>query len=293
MSESIAVCVATFRRPAELATLLGALSAQDYAGTHHVYVVDNDPEGSAESIVRMHAPTAEYICEPAPGIVAARNAALAVATEPLLAFIDDDEYPDPAWLTTLAGAMESYSSEVVWGPVVSVFPDETPEWVRSGGFFSRARHATGTEFDQAATNNTLVRRAAVMRLEQPFFDERFSASGGSDTEFFRRLWKEGARIIWCDEALVYEKVPTSRMSLDWLRRRARRTGNVRGRLLVDDGRRGRAWIEGIGRLALGGGRLLLDRVRRAPVNSRSLNTWMRGWGTLDAARDRVVIEYRR
>lgn len=274
-------------------TLLASLQDLIAPGPFRVYVVDNDAAGTAERVASESILDVVYLQEPTPGIVAARNAALMNSTEPLLAFIDDDEYPDASWLATLRACMDSSDADAVWGPVVSVFPAETPEWVHEGGFFSRSRYPTGTVFDQAATNNVLVRRTAVEQLELPRFDERFSASGGSDSHLFHRIHNKGGKIVWCDEAIVYEDVPLSRMSVAWLRQRARRTGNVRGRLLVEDGHRLRAWIEGSARLAVGFLRMSADRVRRVPVNSASLNTWMRGWGVLDAARGRVVIEYRR
>ncbi len=291
--DAVAICVATYQRPDQLRTLLSALEEQLYGGPYRVYVVDNDPQGTAREVAEASSFELEYILEPTPGIVAARNAGLEHSLEPLIAFIDDDEYPSPSWLATLAQCMIENDADAVWGPVVSIFPPETPEWVHEGNFFSRSRYATGTVFDQAATNNVLVRRSSIDSLSLPRFDERFSASGGSDSHLFHRISNAGGKIVWCDEAIVYEDVPISRMSLAWLRQRARRTGNVRGRLLVEDGRRGRAWVEGFARLALGAFRIIVDRVRRVPPNSASLNTWMRGWGVLDAARGHVVIEYRR
>lgn len=291
--DPIAVCVATYQRPSQLRTLLDALSKQEDAGPFRVYVVDNDPAGTGEQAATDSNIDVEYLREPVPGIVAARNAGLAGSTEPLVAFIDDDEYPDARWLRTLRDCLARSGADAVWGPVVSVFPPETPAWVHQGGFFSRSRYATGTIFDQAATNNVLVRRASIDKLAHPWFDESFSESGGSDSHLFHRIHNAGGSIVWCDEAIVYEDVPLSRMSLPWLRQRARRTGNVRGRLLVEDGRRSRAWIEGVARIVAGSAKLMFDRVRRNPLNSSSLNTWMRGWGVLDAARGHVVVEYRR
>jgi succinoglycan biosynthesis protein ExoM len=292
-SDAVAICVATYQRPDQLRALLDALEGQIDAGPYRVYLVDNDPDGTAEFVAASTSLDLEYIREPTPGIVAARNAALERCFEPLVAFIDDDEYPAPTWLATLRKCMADMEADVVWGPVVSVFPPETPDWVHAGNFFSRARYTTGTRFDQAATNNVLARRSSIDALSLPRFDERFSASGGSDSQLFHRIHNAGGKIVWCDEAIVYEDVPLSRMTLAWLRQRARRTGNVRGRLLVEDGKRARAWVEGLARVAVGGIRLVSDRVRRVRANSSSLNTWMRGWGILDAARGHVVIEYRR
>jgi len=56
------------------------------------------------------------------------------------------------------------------------------------------------------------------------FDPGYGLTGGEDGDLLGRLVERGARIVWCDEAVVYEPVEASRLSLRWLLLRALRGG---------------------------------------------------------------------
>ena len=57
-------------------------------------------------------------------------------------------------------------------------------------------------------------------------------SGGEDADFFFRLHLAGRRLVWCDEAVVTEQVPSSRLTLKWLRQRGFRSGQSFVRVFV-------------------------------------------------------------
>ena len=230
----ITVCISTFRRPALLALLLHKLTELQGTDAFRVRLVvaDNDPDRSAEPVVRdfvqRHAHGVVYCHEPERNIALARNAAVARAEGDYVAFIDDDEYPDPHWLRQLyeqcagnpaiAGAL---------GPVVPYFAQgEPPPWVARGRFFDRPRHPSGTllRARDCRTGNALVTMTAVSSL-QPVFDPRFG-TGGEDIDFFERLIHAGHAFVWCDEAVVHEQVPPSRCSRRYLLRRALAQGRI-------------------------------------------------------------------
>lgn len=233
---AVAVLVATFRRPAGLAALLDhldAVVAAPPAGcTVRVVVCDNDPDASAQGVCNGRA---TYVHEPAPGIAAARNALLeASAGDDLIAFIDDDEWPEPGWLDALVDTGDRFAADVVTGAVVSDFDEPIPDsLVRS---FERPRQATGTAAAWPRTGNVLLRRAV---LEDPTlrFRDSYGLSGGSDSMLFLELARRGTTMVWSDEAVVHESVPASRTTLRWVVRRAFRLGNTHTRFDRDlDGR---------------------------------------------------------
>jgi hypothetical protein len=51
-------------------------------------------------------------------------------------------------------------------------------------------------------------------------------TGGSDVHFTRRVALAGYHIIWADEAIVYDCLPASRVSVRWLLQRAYRVGTT-------------------------------------------------------------------
>lgn len=233
---AVSVCICTFRRPALLDALLGALAAQQEAGSAVEFVVvDNDPAGSAGAVLGTWAQRLPLraLHLPRPNIAAARNAAVATARGAWVAFIDDDEEPDPGWLAALRRCQQAHAADAVFGPVVPRYVHGTPAWLVRGGFFERPRHLTGTLIGtgEARTGNVLLRRAdlqavaAAAGMAGPF-DEAFGRTGAEDTVLFHALHARGARFVWCDEARVQEEVPAARANAAWLLRRSFRLGQT-------------------------------------------------------------------
>jgi succinoglycan biosynthesis protein ExoM len=233
----IDVCVATYKRPALLGKLLHSLCQQtlDEDMEVHIVVVDNDAAGSACEVVERYATTGDmnvrYEKEPVQNIALARNRALSLCGGDYIAFIDDDEEATSEWLRHLLHTARKFETDTVFGPVVPVYPDNTPKWVRRGRYFERARYRTGTLCPHGSTNNVLVSRKTLVATGVQF-DQAYGRTGGEDTNFFYRLGQRGARMVWCDEALVHEAVPEDRMTPTWLIKRAYRGGQMHARLFI-------------------------------------------------------------
>lgn len=228
----IAVCALTYRRPEGLERLLEGLSRLDIAGLGDVdvFIIDNDPEGSAAALCRAaqetYAHRLTYIHEPCRGIAHARNRAVEAARPyDALAFIDDDEIPDERWLAELVAPWQDGSADIVTGPVVPKLEGTPPAWVIEGGFFERPRLADGARMDRARTGNVLIAMDLLAGLREPF-DPALALTGGEDTHLFRRLVQNGARIVWADRAVVTEFVPPARAEEGWLVRRMYRVGTA-------------------------------------------------------------------
>lgn len=303
---TVTIGVLTYRRPDDLATALPLLVAQ--AGEQlpgyrvEILVVDNDPDGSARSVPGLGDPRVRYVVEPEPGIAAARNRVLDEASgSDLLVFIDDDERPHPGWLAHLLGTWHRTGAALVAGAVVSAFPSEPDAYIRAGDFFRRRRLTTGTPLTVAATNNLLLDLHVVRRLGLRF-DPSFGLSGGEDTLFTRRLARAGARMVWCDEAIVTDAVPAARLTRSWVLARALSSGNsvARVELALAAGRlsrgRTRAVVAGSGlpRLVGGGTRWVWGVATGSlPHRAKGLRSAARGAGMVLGALGLVHLEYGR
>lgn len=199
-----------------------------------IVIVDNDAARSAHMVVETFKETSrhpvEYVNEPRKGISFARNAALAIRRGDYLAFLDDDEIADAAWLEQMHKCAVDYAADVVFGPVLSILPENVPEWIRRGAFFERPRDVTGTSRPCGATRSVMF-RTKVLDAAGRAFDETFSLTGGEDTEFTYYLGRNGARMIWCDEALAWETIPPSRANFWWLLKRQYQVGQAYGRVM--------------------------------------------------------------
>lgn len=302
----VVIGIATCRRPRGLARLLHALthSAVPDGVRVEVLVVDNDARGSAADVVRAARTRLpfplRYVCETRAGVSFARNAVLAEAAEAdALAFIDDDERPQPGWLAALLETQRSSGADAVCGPVRPVFERPVPAWLARA--FERTvylRPRKGRPLHEIATNNLLLQLAPVRR-EGLAFDPSLALIGGEDTLFGETLRGCGLRFAWAEDALVHEDVPAARARLGWLLRRWYRTGNTETllRLRPRASARARAGIVGAGLLRVGTGAaaviglLPLVLLGHALVPILRLRTVCRGLGMIAAAFGRLHREY--
>lgn len=299
----VLITALTYRRPADLAVLLPAVRTQAAAvdGPVEVLIVDNDPDAGARRQVDGFDQSVRYLHVAAPGIAAARNAALDAAGDAdLLVFIDDDERPVDDWLQLLLATWRRTHATAVIGPVVSRFDEEPSTWVQAGRFFSRRRMPTGTEVAVAATNNMLLDLQFV-RTSGLRFDERFGLTGGSDTLFTKQLHAMGGQMVWCDEAIVTDVVPVGRISRDWVLHRAYRSGNSDALTSIAMARgvgetlvRTRFIGRGLARVVAGAVPRWIGRtVGSMPLEARGARRAARGSGMLAGALGRAYVEYGR
>lgn len=231
-TRSLAVCIPTCRRPRQLEHLLRALDACTVPDgvAVEVRVVDNDPAWSAEAVVASLAGLSgtvrhlRYAVEARPGFAHVRNCAIELDSCDLVAFIDDDEWPEPSWLERLVADLDRSGADAVIGPVLAALPDTAPAWLRRGRFRDALCGGPGEPagWGMGRTGNALF--LGVWFYEQGFrLDPAFSLTGGEDADLFSRLDEAGARFA-CSNAVVWEHVPDERLRLRWLMARSVRCG---------------------------------------------------------------------
>jgi glycosyltransferase involved in cell wall biosynthesis len=218
-----------------LSRLLDALLAQSVSAafSFDVTVVDNDPERSSQGVVEAcagrSAIAVSYYSEPVRNISRARNRAVQCATGNLIAFIDDDECPVSDWLMRLQRVMKTHKADGVFAPVVPEYPPAAPDWLKRSGLLDRRRHPTGTVIPvaDARTGNVLLARS-LFEDGRMWFDPALGRTGGEDSDFFARIFKQGRVFVWCDEAVAHETVPPDRWRARFHVRRLWRAGTLHG-----------------------------------------------------------------
>ena len=234
---NISLCIATHRRPERLAVLLGDIAQQDVL-PNDVVIVDNDASGSAREVVERFLTSGapfpvRYDIQPVRGIALTRNRTVQLATSDWIAFIDDDERPPRSWLRQMVEAATRYEADGILGPVVPVVPPEAPDWIRRGQFYEVPQIASGdaVPLNKLRIGNALL-RAACLRAEPGPFDVAYGLKTGEDGDMLARLVHKGAKIVWCQEAVVYEPVEPRRLRLRWLLQRALSGGQEFARMTL-------------------------------------------------------------
>jgi len=235
----ICVCICTYKRPVLLGNLLVNLEKQktEELFSYSIVVVDNDKLESARHTVQSHAQQSKnnilYVLEPEQNIALARNRAVENATGDFIAFIDDDEFPEHNWLLNLYKASQEFHADGVLGPVRPYFDTEPPSWVVRGKLCERESFYTGTVLQKSKytrTGNVLLNRKLFLNKDN-LFDPFLGKSGGEDIDFFGRLIRKKHKFVWCNEAIVNEKVPRERLNRSYFIKRALLQGVVSSRNL--------------------------------------------------------------
>ena len=177
----ISIVVCTRDRVPELESCLRHLDRQDYP-VFEVVVVDNAPTSDAIRVLveaRQSRINYRYAVEPRGGLSWARNAGIAAASGEIVAFLDDDEEPDPNWLAGLAtGFARGDDIGCVTGIIVPARLDTQVEWwFEAAGGHSKGRGFTSAIFSRhgpqsplyplppfGAGGNMAFRREALARI---------------------------------------------------------------------------------------------------------------------------------
>jgi succinoglycan biosynthesis protein ExoM len=249
--EKIVVCVCTRGRPELFKRCLNSLARviMPEGFNIEILVIDNNDEKSADvskACSAVGGVLVRYRYEPVAGLATARNAALTTALvmdADWIAFIDDDEVADRLWLVRFMEAIERYAIvgpscdycgkphnspvDAVHGTIRYVYPTASAKW-RWRAPWGSWGNVDGAPLDCAGTGNVIFRAAIVWRHGLRF-NPALNASGGEDTDFFRRFHALGGRIILSTLAITTEAVTMDRLTLHGHWRKAYRNGHNKAR----------------------------------------------------------------
>lgn len=305
----IAIGICTYHREHGLRALLDALQRLDFEGQPDraitIVIIDNSEAATAKASSMAFAERSRFAVhyhnETKKGLANARNAALTEARAlgaTHLAFVDDDEMPEPAWLEQLFECLEASGVAAAVGPVLPVFETAPPSFLPTSGYATRPK-VEGGFAKSAYTGNVMFDMASIDRLGLRF-DSHFNDVGGEDTMFFEALHAGGGKIAWAPDAIVHETVSKDRMSAAWLWRRWFRTGQIEAYRSPYPARslRGRSInaAKGLTRVAVGAGKVIASAIVSGWWNPQrtvaSFYTLCRGAGMLANVTGREFKEYK-
>lgn len=196
------IVIATRGRPDQLRGALRACAVTAAESDGEIVVVDDDPAGSAETVVgeaRATRPIAYLRCA-GRGPGAARNIGARAARGELLAFTDDDCEPRPGWLAQLEAAIDGDARAAAAGTTVNAAPRLCSE--ASQIVIDALRDSLRTRGGPAfvTSNNVAMIRDSFLGLGG--FDERFRTAAAEDRNFCERWLEAGNRFADAPEAVV-------------------------------------------------------------------------------------------
>jgi cellulose synthase/poly-beta-1,6-N-acetylglucosamine synthase-like glycosyltransferase len=216
------VVICTRDRPELLDQCLAAVTTLEYP-RYDVLVVDNAPTNDrARFVAARHG--ARYLLEPVVGLSRARNRGARASLAAIVAYLDDDSVPEPAWLDHLTVEFRDPEVIAVTGRIVAADGPVESAWLRAWwrsfdcGDERRAVDRREPAWFELANfgglgngSNMAFRRCAFEIW--PGFHERLGrgvlVAGGEEHHAFFSLIARGYRVVYTPLARVRHPFPTT------------------------------------------------------------------------------------
>lgn len=238
----LTVAICTHNRSELLRRCLEALAAQDGVGQCLIEVVDNASTDDTRALCACMLglfPKFKYLYEPAHGVSAARNRAIAECDSEFLAYLDDDAVVDPGWVNGMLHAFRETGADVIGGPIIPYWDGHVPWWVSEPllPFFSRLYRGEGVMVDDEFRpfGGNMAFRTSVLK-SCGSFDARLGVTAiagkqvtvhlGEETELVNRIVGAGHRVAYSGDASVRHLTHGTMRGVRGVRKRAMSIGRT-------------------------------------------------------------------
>lgn len=188
----ISIVVCTRNRASQLQRALDHLRALDYSGEWEVVLVNNNSSDNTAEVLEQFESSVTNACvvhEPRRGLASARNAGLMVARGDVIAFTDDDCYPQSDFLRCIEALFSEPGVHYAGGQVLLHDPRDRPITIQESSQFRRISDGEIVADGFILGANMVARASALYAVNG--FDERLGAgcyfSSGEDTDLLRRM----------------------------------------------------------------------------------------------------------
>jgi glycosyltransferase involved in cell wall biosynthesis len=246
MSEAfnLSVVISTYNRCGLLAEALDRLLAQEANGVRYeVITVDNNSTDQTRQVVesfieRGHS-NLRYVFESRQGVSYGRNAGVASANAPIIAFVDDDVLVTPSWLNNIKKAFDEHIEiDFVGGKILPNWPNKPPSWLTRDHWWPLALLDVGDNAMYVNAANPLVLPTANASFRKEVFSSfgLFSPdfSGREDHELLVRLWRAGRQGLYLPSAVVTAKVDPVRLTKAYHHRWNFKTGKFNAMMRLNE-----------------------------------------------------------
>jgi glycosyltransferase involved in cell wall biosynthesis len=231
----VTIVISTYNRCGQLRHALESLLDQEADGTRwELLVVDNNStdqtRATVESFIGRATVPLRYIFERRQGLSFGRNAGIACATAPIIAFTDDDVRPSPDWVRSITRAFEEHPDvDFVGGKVLPRWPGSVPAWLTADHWSPLALVDYGDEPFVAHPGRPSCLVGANLAFRREVFDrvgpfaprlQRIGDGIGSaeDYDMQMRVWRAGGLGLYAPDMVVTTDVQPERITKAYHRR---------------------------------------------------------------------------
>jgi len=231
----VSVVISTYNRVTRLSGAIESVLAQETRTPgFELIVVDNNSndgtQAAVTSLIALHPGRLRYAIEARQGVAYGRNAGIAVARAPIIAFADDDVLVAPNWIASIVSALAAHPEVgYVGGKVLPCWPSSPPAWLTPDHWAPLALTDLGDiafTVDRAnpqplVSASLAFRRSVFEHVGQ--FDPSFQHQPGSvssveDAELQLRFWRAGGKGLYDPAVVAKADVQPDRLTKAYHRR---------------------------------------------------------------------------
>jgi glycosyltransferase involved in cell wall biosynthesis len=235
MTHYTSIIVPSYDRAAFLQHTVASLSAQNYIGGFEIIIVDNAPsakiQGYVASLGGRPGSQVRYIPEKSIGLHHARHAGAKASRGDVLVYVDDDVLAEPGWLAALLEPYQDDNVACVGGKVLPCWEATPPKWVYSlhPGNYSLLDYGDDVRElrwpEDLYGCNFSIRKTVLFEVggfnPDGFRDRRLIwYRGDGETGLLRKVYAAGYKVVYAPRAVLYHRMPASRLTPSYVRRRA-------------------------------------------------------------------------
>jgi GT2 family glycosyltransferase len=234
MLVSTIVCTHSLDNYPNLVEAVDSLWAQTYPEMEVIIAVDGNAElhGKVSAHYADNKAVKIALLKENVGVSRARNAGISVAKGDVIAFIDDDAIAEKGWIENLLGAYSEHDAVAVGGKVLPIWlgakPDYLPEelyWLvgitHEGFAEERIVEVRNTFGPNMSFKREVFQKVGLFNEKLGFARKGLSYIQAEEPEFALRMRRElGKGVIYNPRAIVYHKIPPSKVKVGTLLKRA-------------------------------------------------------------------------